>query len=454
MWLQIQRMIIETILVYIVFVFILYLEDGMVFIKTEYGKIIRGSAFIIPPMIRFFSIISWMEAIVIELVFIIQIIDIFSMNMSTTIYTSSRILIGFIIFFHGIIIVSIDNVSIHKKYICSNTKEIIEDNINLEVYDYTNGKIVEQIYYNRTKIEEVKGCIMIFPFLHNAKPNGNIYNIYTGKDYKIKGNIEDSYTEDYYENFMLYDRLADVLNGLGYDVIRFKFSKRNNDYSIDIFCTEVKQIIQLYEIKDIYLLGHGVQGCIEAEVMSEYISTKAMVLLCGAGTTILESIRQGYKNTFNNKYWIMPWNKKKFREYFESIEKLPVGKFCDDCTRQNLVNEMTHMCTGFCKENITLYFESLRKYSQDELENIISKYDGKILIIFAQMALDYNSSKKRKLCSLEFYDARIVEIEKVYDTFRSPHIRDYRLYNEIYKVKKGEKDIIDSELLMELKSFL
>lgn len=439
----------ETFFIYCLLRVVVRLDDINELVKTEYKPIMRKLVFIIPRSIRFFSPVSWIGALLIEIMFFRQAIDLYLLDneANTFQYTIYRVVLGLILFLFAAFLGVIEDIQDYAKYKKNKDKRVIRKYKNAEKYDLGEGKVIQQLYYNKTTSDNRYGVVLIVPFSHNVNPEGDF--CINGQPVETKIKSKYGYVWDYdiyYDNVMDYDELTNLLNTLGYDVIRFKFSPDNMTEVVDTFCMEIKNIVEKLNTNNILLLGHGVRGCIEAEILSTYIETSGMILLCGAAMGILDSIRQGFTNEYNRKLLIEYSHMRKHKKLFRNLDKLPVSNECSTCSAKD-------NCMGYCSKYVTPYFDSLRKISQDDLKNIIKDYNHKILIIYAKKALDYNAEIVNELSLLNSDKIRLLELEEVYETFRKPEGRDYRYSLEIRKLHECESRELDCELVNALKDY-
>lgn len=446
----VRRLFFETFCLYCILQVTVYIEDGNnKLIKTEYNSFMRMLVFIISSKRRFFSPVSWVGALLTEIMFFCQAMEIFVLgsDADTMQYTIHRIRLGGVLLIFFLIINLAEERRKYIEYKKNKGKGDIWEIKKAEIYNVEKGRIIRQLYYNKTASVDRYGTVLILSYSHNSDPNGDYCIKGQRKEIKMDSEYGYAWEHDIHcQNIMAYEELADFFNRSGYDVIRFRVSPEVRNEAVETFCGEIKSMVEKLDINDVLLVGHGVQGCIEAEILSTYIKTSAMILLSGAGVEILESRWYEYVKLFiSGKYRPGRRDRKEMKKYFEKISELEAGEECGSCSMN---------CEGCCQKCVTPYFDSMRKYKKSELKNIIKEYPHKMLIVYAKEATDYNAKMIDEFSSFDFEKIKQVELDGVYETFRKPKVRDYRYYPEIYLLKDGDDREIDVDLINILSSFL
>ncbi|MCM1264360.1 MAG: hypothetical protein NC313_16740 [Butyrivibrio sp.] len=445
----IRQLLMETFFIYCLLRVVLRADDVNELVKTEYKPIMRKLVFIVPRSIRFFTPVLWIGALLIEIMFFLQAIDIFLSGNDVYMlqYTIYKVILGFILFMFACLLLVIEDIKKYAEYKRDKDKKVIRKLKETEKYDLDEGKVIRQLYYDKTASDNRHGIVLIIPFCHIVNPDGDFYINGKRKEVRIKSQFGYANEYDvYYDNVMAYDELTHLFNTLGYDVMRFGFSPDDMAETIGTLCMEIKNIVGKLDTKNILLLGHGVRGCIEAEVLSTYIETSGMILLCGAATEILDSIRLRFVNEYKRRLCDDYRHTREYKKYFRDLDKLPVSSECGACTSKG-------NCAGYCSKYVAPYLDSLSKIKKDDLINTIKEYNHKILIIYAQKALDYDEKAAAALSDLDSEKIKLLELSDVYETFRKPERRDYRYTYEISLLKENASRELNCELVNAIREY-
>mgnify|MGYP003592944370 CR=1 FL=1 len=114
-----------------------------------------------------------------------------------------------------------------------------------------------------------------------------------------------------------------------------------------------------------------------------------------------------------------------------------------------------YLCEGYCEEGKLPYFNSLCKYTNAELYDMLrTENAGKILAVFMDQSSDYSRSIVNDVKNKLQNEVEISEYHNMYETCRVTGKRDYTQPDDVYLVKNRKDMDTDRRILQRICNFI
>ena len=401
---------------YLLLLLVAYAENESDYVNASYNKFFRKLVLIIPGRFEYFGPLTYFSALVFEVNFIC-----WSISIAINLYAYEKLfgavanlLLGLILLSFGIEILFYKLINSNKVKSMYEIPRIINNNYCIAI----GGNVLEEVKY--VEAENANELVVILPWLHDLDYDGNIrFRKYQDDETKY--------------NFMYYGGLVNDLASKSKAALLVKYTETSRMYSVETFIEELSDVINRYfSDKSISIIAHGPQASVEALLYAQRQPVDSIKLLCG-GIGVGEYYISSLQEIIKNKRTTVPWDKKILKQQINCIETVKDHNACSNCMLLETASIFENTCHGFCGKNITPYFDSLKKYSTEDLIAIMKNCKMSISIIWPQLAI---SSWKNHIEDWKNIENVTFEImDNCYETFRERTVKMKRHYADVFIVR-------------------